>query len=54
MKIEHGIIAEATERELKDYWLRRGYDDFISFTDYLKACIAQGTKITENKEEVKL
>ena len=45
MKIKNGKIVEATESELFDYYLSRGFDDFMSFTFYMKRCEDLGTVI---------
>ena len=36
MKIEDGKIVEATENELFDYYLTRGWDDIMSFPEFLE------------------
>ena len=53
MKIKNGKIAEATESELFDYYLSRGFDDIMSFTDYMKRCESHGTVITEKEENMR-
>lgn len=45
MKIENGIIVEATEMELYDYWLSRGFDDIYPFNDFIDAMCDAGTKV---------
>ena len=45
MKIKNGKIAEATEAELFEVYLKRGYDDLFSFDYYKHRCIELGTKI---------
>ena len=49
MTVKDGVIVEATRDELYNYWLRRGFDNFISFSDYLKKCEELGTKITSKE-----
>lgn len=51
MKIENGKIAEATTNELFDYYLTRGFDDIMSFTDYVRACMRAGTKVVKREDE---
>lgn len=46
MKIKNGKIAECTEAELFDYWLKR-YAEIMSFTDYMRRCEAYGTLVTD-------
>ena len=45
MKVENGKIAECTEEELFDYYISRGFDDIMSFTEYKQRCIANGTTV---------
>lgn len=47
MKIENGIIVEATEAELYDYWLSRGFDDIYSFTNFMNMMKDAGTKVVD-------
>lgn len=54
MKIKNGKIAECTEAELFEYWLKR-YAEIMSFTDYMRHCEAYGTLVTDkdaDREEV--
>ena len=51
MKIENGIITEATRAELHTYWLKRGIDDFLEFGLFVKICVANGTIILDETEE---
>lgn len=54
MKIKNGKIAEATELELFDYYLSRGFDDIMSFKRYMERCEDLGTVIIkEEKDETK-
>ena len=50
MKIVDGKIAEATRDEMFDYYLTRGFDDVMSFAEFLRRCKENGTKITAKKE----
>lgn len=45
MTVEHGKIIEATESELFDYYLTRGWDDIMSFPDFLERMKNNGCKI---------
>lgn len=49
MKVENGKIVEATEIELFGVYLKRGFDDIMSFTDYKMRCVALGTRIVGEK-----
>lgn len=51
MKVKNEKIIEATEAELFDYYLKRGYDDLFSFEYYKHRCIELGTKIIEEGGE---
>lgn len=50
MKVCDGKIVEATENELFSQYLKAGYDDVISFQDYLYRCKELGTIITPEDE----
>ncbi len=47
MKVENGKIVEASEKELFDYYLTRGLDEILSFSDYIKQMEKAGVKIYE-------
>lgn len=49
MKIENGKIVEATENELFEYYLARGYDDIMMFSDFLWSIRKAGVKIIADK-----
>lgn len=51
MKVENGKIIEATERELFEQYLKRGYDEIFSFPYYLERCKGLGTKIIDEINE---
>lgn len=51
MKIELGHIVEATEVELMEYYLTRGWDDIMSFPDFLERMKASGCKVNEYSDE---
>lgn len=49
MKVENGIIVEATEAELMCLYFERGYDDILSFNEYCaemirRGCVVRGWK----------
>lgn len=48
MNVEGGKIKEATENELFSLYLKRGFDDIMSFGDYKKRCQDLGTEIVED------
>ena len=48
MKIVNNKIVEATEEELFEIYLDRGYDDIMSFTDFLSQCKFYGTVVKED------
>ena len=47
MKIENGKIVEATESELYDYYLTRGWDDVMSFPEYLERMRSVGVVVNK-------
>ena len=49
MKIENDKIVEATENELFEYYLDRGYDDVMMFSDFLCSMRKAGVKIIADK-----
>lgn len=51
MKVEDNKIVEATEDELFDIYLKRGFDELFSFTDYVRACRRNGTHVIREDEE---
>lgn len=48
MKVVNNKIVEATENELFDVYLKRGFDEIMSFPDYVAACKSRGTKVKES------
>ena len=36
MKVVDGKIVEATEKELFSYWLKREFDDIMSFPEFIE------------------
>ena len=49
MKVENGKIVEATEEEMFDYYLTREWDLVMSFSEYLRKCKENGTRIVKTK-----
>ena len=49
MKVESGKIVEATEHELFCEWLKRGFDDIMSFPQYKASMQRTGVKIIEDR-----
>lgn len=45
MKIKDNIIISATKDELYDYYLKRDYDDVMSFTDFIKNMELSGVEV---------
>ena len=45
MKIKDGIILEATERELLKLYFEKGYEEFMSFKEYIIQLKDMGVKI---------
>lgn len=50
MKVVNGIISEATEDEMFDYYLTRDWDTVMPFREWLRRCEEQGTKVTDKKK----
>ena len=48
MTVKDGKIVRATENELFDEYLRRGFDDLFSFNEYKSKMIARGVVIEGN------
>jgi hypothetical protein len=48
MRIVDGKIIEATEDELFSYWLSRGYDDIMSFPQFIMAMINNGVIVLKD------
>lgn len=51
MKIEKGLIVEATERELFSYYLSRSFDDIMPFSTFMDLMKGRGVNIIEESEE---
>ena len=50
MTVVDGIIVEAPEAEMFDYYLTRDWDTVMSFREWLQKCEEQGTKVTDKQE----
>lgn len=51
MKIKNGKIVSATEAELQTYWMAAGYDDVMSFPDFLQKMVLCGVEIHTNERK---
>ena len=51
MKIKRNKIIEATENELFQVYLDKGYDDLFPFDLFLSRCKELGTKIIDEENE---
>ena len=49
MIIKDGKIVKATETELYAHYLKRGFDDIMSFSEYMNRCSELGTQIIEEE-----
>lgn len=50
MKVKDGKIVQATEEELFNYYLGKGYDDLFPFDFYKRRCVELGTEVIESEE----
>lgn len=50
MKIVNNKIVEATENELFDVYLRKGYDDIMDFQEFVCQCKKAGTVVINEKD----
>ena len=50
VKIADGKIVESTRDEMFDYYLTRDWDTVMPFSEFLRRCEENGTKITDKKE----
>ena len=50
MKIADGKIAEATRDEMFGYYLTRDWDTVMPFSEFLRRCEENGTKVINDKE----
>lgn len=48
MEIKDGKIVKATNIELYEYWLKSGWSDIYSYTEYKNKVKQLGTKVIEN------
>lgn len=51
MKQESGKITVISENELFDLYLKRGMDEILSFSEYKRQFISQGTRVIEPHPE---
>ena len=51
MTVKGGKIIQATESELYEFYLKRGYDDLMSFTEYKRKCIENGMEVINGAEK---
>lgn len=47
MKDENGKVIEATEEELLKLYFKKGYEDFMSFKEYIIQLKQMGVKIVD-------
>ena len=47
MKVENGKVIEATERELLKLYFEKGYEDFMSFKEYIIQLKDMGVNIID-------
>lgn len=50
MTIKDGKIEKATENELFSVYLKRGFDDIMSFDEYKRKCEDFGTEIVKEAQ----
>lgn len=48
MEIKGGKIVKATDLELYEYWLKSGWGDIYSYTDYKNRVKELGTEVIED------
>ena len=53
MKIERNKIAEATSSELFGYYLSRDWDTIMPFSEFMRRCQENGTKIISERSSLK-
>ena len=52
MTVKDGKIVRATENELFSEYLRRGFDDLLSFNEYKERMVASGVVVVEKTEDI--
>ena len=52
MTVKDGKITQATENELFSEYLRRGFDDLLSFNEYKERMVASGVVVVEKTEDI--
>ena len=50
MKIVNNRIESATEKELYQYWLEKGFDEIYSFAEYVQCMIGHGVTIQDGQD----
>jgi len=50
MKVVNNKIVEATENELFDVYLRKGYDEAMDFKEFARRCERAGTVVVEEND----
>lgn len=48
MKVENGKIVEAASNEMFKVYLERGWDDIMSFYDFVARCEQNGTTVVNS------
>lgn len=51
MEIKRGKIVSATNLELYEYWLKSGWSDIYSYTEYKNKVKELGTKVIEDDRD---
>lgn len=51
MEIKGGKIVKATDIELYEYWLKSGWSDIYSYTEYKNKVKELGTKVVEDDRD---
>lgn len=51
MEVEHDKIVSATNIELYQYWLKSGWSDIYSYTEYKNKVKELGTKVIEDDRD---
>lgn len=51
MEIERGKIVSATDIELYEYWLKSGWCDVYSYTEYKSRVKELGTRVIEDDRD---
>ena len=51
MEIKDNKIIRATKNELFEIYLDRGFDDIMSFEDYVRNMVRHGCELVDDEEE---